>query len=205
MNEKKSFVMYTDFKKYKDALGTTGKAELFDAILDYENDRTAKPEFTDKAAEAFFLVYKSQSDTNERKWQETKRKRKEAARRRYARFGEGTETQGEKPTAERAEQEKRAAETPRAESKERKAERFDKPTVEEVEAYCKERGNGLDARTFYDFYESKGWKVGAARMRDWRACVRTWERRKKTESTGGRTGAIWGGENEVSQDIVDMI
>lgn len=204
MNEKRSFIMYTDFKKYKDALGTTGKAELFDAILDYENDRTAKPEFTDRAAEAFFLVYKNQSDMNGDKWQETKRKRTEAARRRYARI------------AKPAEQSGRAAETPQAESEtgngrteedrgSKDAARFEKPTVEDVAEYCEERKNGLDARTFFDFYESKGWKVGAARMKDWRACVRTWERRRKGEQTGGRTGAIWGGENEVSQDIVDMI
>lgn len=61
--------------------------------------------------------------------------------------------------------------------------RFSKPTVEEVTAYCKERGNHIDAQQFFDFYESKGWKVGNQSMKDWKACVRTWERRdKKTDS-----------------------
>lgn len=96
---------------------------------------------------------------------------------------------------------------PETESDGKGAPRFEKPTAEEVAAYCAERKNGLDARAFFDFYESKGWKVGNQRMKDWRACVRTWERRRKTEQTGGRNkaGAMWGGENEVSQDIVDMI
>ena len=57
--------------------------------------------------------------------------------------------------------------------------RFAPPTVEEVETYCRERGNGLDAHHFVDFYASKGWKVGNQPMKDWRACVRTWEKRDR--------------------------
>ena len=89
----------------------------------------------------------------------------------------------------------------------KKPTRFVRPTLDEIAAYCAERKNGVDARTFFDFYESKGWTVGTSRMRDWRACVRTWERRKKTECTGGRNraGAMWGKENEVSDEYLDLI
>ena len=34
----------------------------------------------------------------------------------------------------------------------------------------------MDAERFCDFYASKGWKVGSQPMKDWKACVRTWER-----------------------------
>lgn len=54
--------------------------------------------------------------------------------------------------------------------------KFSKPTIEEIEQYCKERKNNIDANVFYDFYESKGWVVGKSSMKDWKACVRTWER-----------------------------
>jgi hypothetical protein len=54
--------------------------------------------------------------------------------------------------------------------------RFVVPTAEEVAAYCRERGNKVDAQRFVDFYASKGWRIGKEPMRDWRACVRTWER-----------------------------
>lgn len=60
--------------------------------------------------------------------------------------------------------------------------KFQKPSVEEVAAYCSERGNSVDAQAFWDFYESKGWKVGKSSMKDWRACVRTWESRDKHSS-----------------------
>lgn len=56
---------------------------------------------------------------------------------------------------------------------------FVKPTVEEIADYCAERGNGIDARHFYDYYESNGWKVGRNPMRDWKATVRNWEQREK--------------------------
>lgn len=55
--------------------------------------------------------------------------------------------------------------------------RFSPPTVDEVAQYCKERGNKVDAQRFVDFYASKGWRVGQNPMKDWRACVRTWEQR----------------------------
>ena len=55
--------------------------------------------------------------------------------------------------------------------------RFTPPTIEEVAAYCKERNNNVDAEQFIAFYTSKGWMVGKNKMKDWKACVRTWERR----------------------------
>ena len=67
--------------------------------------------------------------------------------------------------------------------------RFVVPTVEEVAAYCRERGNSVDAQRFVDFYTSKGWRIGKEPMRDWKACVRTWERngrdRVEVSGTGG--------------------
>lgn len=60
--------------------------------------------------------------------------------------------------------------------------RFVKPTLEEIAAYCEERKNGISAQQFMDFYESKGWKVGNQPMKDWKACVRTWEQRHKNEN-----------------------
>ena len=62
--------------------------------------------------------------------------------------------------------------------------RFEKPTVDEVRAYCRERNNNVDAESFVDFYESKGWYVGKNPMKDWKAAVRTWERSRDNKQTG---------------------
>jgi predicted phage replisome organizer len=54
---------------------------------------------------------------------------------------------------------------------------FKKPTMEEIYNYCKERKNNIDSSAFYDFYESKNWFIGKNKMKDWKAAVRTWEKR----------------------------
>lgn len=62
--------------------------------------------------------------------------------------------------------------TPKAEKKER----FKAPTVEEVQEYCTERGNNIDAQHFIDYYSARGWMLGKNHIKDWKACIRTWER-----------------------------
>lgn len=60
--------------------------------------------------------------------------------------------------------------------------KFVPPTVEEVRAYCQERGNKVDPQTFVDYYTSNGWMFGRNKMKDWKAAVRsTWEKNSKQE------------------------
>lgn len=56
--------------------------------------------------------------------------------------------------------------------------RFQKPSLDDIRAYCISRGNNVDPEQFLNFYESKGWMVGKTPMRDWRAAIRTWEKRQ---------------------------
>ena len=56
---------------------------------------------------------------------------------------------------------------------------FQKPSLDDIRAYCISRGNNVDPEQFLNFYESKGWMVGKTPMRDWRAAIRTWEQRQK--------------------------
>lgn len=74
--------------------------------------------------------------------------------------------------------------------------RFQKPTIEQLQSYCEERQNGIDAVRFWDYYESKDWMVGRSRMKDWKAAVRTWER-----NATGTFHAVADKEVEVPQPI----
>lgn len=65
--------------------------------------------------------------------------------------------------------------------------KFSPPTLEEVKAYCSERGNHVDAQRWFDYYTSNGWKVGKNPMRDWKAAVRTWERDNKQKGAAIKT------------------
>ena len=59
--------------------------------------------------------------------------------------------------------------------------RFKKPTIDEIVLYCVDRNSSVQAAEFYDFYESKNWYIGKNKMKDWKAAVRTWERRDKNK------------------------
>ena len=68
-------------------------------------------------------------------------------------------------------------------SKKEKTKRFSKPSINEIESYCKERKNNVDPQRFFDYYESKGWVVGKAPMKDWKAAIRTWEKTSKPKES----------------------
>ena len=63
------------------------------------------------------------------------------------------------------------------------------PTLDEVKAYCAERGNNINAEQFIDYYEARGWELTKGRkMVDWKAAVRTWERNQYNKQAVGRNG-----------------
>lgn len=64
---------------------------------------------------------------------------------------------------------------------------FKKPTVNDIKEYCLERNNGIDSETFFDFYESKNWLIGKNKMKNWKACIRTWEKRQHKTNNNNTT------------------
>lgn len=78
--------------------------------------------------------------------------------------------------------------------------RFSPPTIEEVRAYCNERGNNVDPEKFIDFYESKGWMVGKTKMKDWRAAVRNWERNSASKSSKNNLNDFYEMSREWAQE-----
>lgn len=67
--------------------------------------------------------------------------------------------------------------------------RFVPPTVEQVAEYVKQRGSRVDPQGFIDFYAAKGWLIGKAPMKDWKAACRNaehWERWKQNTAPAER-------------------
>lgn len=54
--------------------------------------------------------------------------------------------------------------------------RFTPPNVDQVREYCRERANRVDPEKFFDHYSANGWVRGKTKIKDWQACVRTWEK-----------------------------
>ena len=194
---KKAYFQY--YETFETVIGKIKDIEerewLRKVIINYGLHGTAPESFQTEALEIAWTVCKDLID------QQQHRREVNAANRAGKKAEPAT---NEENSAIEPQPEEKSAQEIQQEKPKRK--NFEKPTVEEIAEYCSERKNGIDPQAFYDFYESKGWKVGAAKMKDWRASVRTWEQRRKTEQTGGRNKAsgIWGNENEIPDEITDL-
>lgn len=85
-----------------------------------------------------------------------------------------------------------------------KCPRFVPPTVEQVREYCDERGNDVDPQHFVDYYTARGWKLGKNSVKDWKACVRTWERNSYGKPVNHTSNNFRSGGNEFTALLESM-
>ena len=188
---KDSFILYTKYKQQIQGLTMEQRGVLFTAILMHESDDLMLPEMDPVTAMAFDFI-KVDLNENAQKYEERCRKNAENGNKggRPRKQTVLEETEKTERFSENRTQPKKADNDSDNDNdlKEKtsltrgKRERFVPPTVEEVAEYCAERQNGIDAEEFVDFYASKGWKIGKEPMKDWKAAVRTWERKRKGEA-----------------------
>ena len=84
--------------------------------------------------------------------------------------------------------------------------RFRPPSLEEVTAYCMERNNSINPEKFFNYYEANGWKIGRAKMKDWKACIRSWESNgfndnKNQNNTTGNIFVDMLNESQLGQEV----
>lgn len=61
--------------------------------------------------------------------------------------------------------------------------RFSPPSLDEVSSYIREMGSSIDPQHFVDYYAARGWELKPGqKVKDWKACVRTWMQREKKDS-----------------------
>jgi len=65
------------------------------------------------------------------------------------------------------------------------------PKVSDVRAYCEARGNSIDPEQFMNYYETRGWMAGKAKMKNWQSAVRTWEKNAATMQPKATDNVIW--------------
>ena len=191
---KKSFVMYSSWIPLFEGLDNEKAGELIKAICSYQNDPTVEP--TDPVIGAIFSMIKAVMDEDRAKYEARCQKNAESVKARWDKDTDDSERiQTNTNVYERIKtncdndndndndnenDNDNVKDSPTEKKKERgRRAPFTPPTVDEVADYCRERGNNVDPETFVDFYASKGWKVGNNPMKDWRASVRTWEKRDR--------------------------
>lgn len=103
---------------------------------------------------------------------------------------DASKAESKRPSEEEEEEEEEVGRGIKEEERGSKA-RFRAPSPEEVDEYARSyaEGKGLDLAStdfdperFVDFYAQKGWMVGKAKMKDWKASVRIWVRSSKPKN-----------------------
>lgn len=193
--------IWDDWAEVTRELNAQEKGRLIDAIVEYDNGGDWQDQI--KGNERYvFPGYKARID----RWKETcdnraKPKNSDSEQNEQNEQNETKKTKPDKNNKTHKDKDKvkdkdkdLLKDTLLKESTE-KRERFSPPSIEDVTAYCKERGNRVSAQTFIDFYTAKGWRVGNNPMKDWRAAIRTWEQRdrivenpKRVRGAGEYTG-----------------
>ena len=175
------FCAYHSYLKSVEPLNDAERGRLFMACLQYSMTGEA-PDL--RGNERFvFPMMKEQIDRDTEKYEAFRRKQSENIKKRWDTkdttvyhgiFGNTKSTKEKEKEKEKENIKERTTNVVPKKS-------FSKPTPEEVDAYCRERRNGIDGEAFVDHYESNGWMIGKTPMKDWKAAVRTWERNRKDE------------------------
>lgn len=183
----KSFPVYLDYSKAVTKLSDAEAGQLFKALLEYA-DSGQEPQL-EGSLYAVFAIMQNQLDRDTEKYaQKCERLRQNGAKGgRPVRGKEPNGNQG-KPNGYSTKPKKPETDTEtvtdidtvtdskigRKADKPPSRHRFTPPTVEEVRAYCMEKGYTVDPQRFVDYYTANGWRVGKNPMKDWKAAVRTW-------------------------------
>lgn len=177
-----SFVFYKSFYEAAAELDDADRLAFYDALATYAL-ADEEPEIVSAVVRALFKMARPQIDANE--------KRREAGKK-GAEFGKlgGRPKKDENPIGVNEENPIGVnAETPNVnvnananvnEDKKRGT-RMARPTREEVSKYVREIGSIVNPDEWFDFYESNGWKVGKNPMKDWKSCIRRWEREDRAK------------------------
>ena len=196
MEEKQTFIFFRDWKTLFEMLDDDDdRVQLLYAIINYPDKEPPFDGFkTNRRMNKAWLHIKSKLDENYKKWEEAKKKRSEAGRKggqaklNNAKQSEAMLSNAKQSLANQAVTvtgtvtvTDTVTDTVTVNRKENsKEKRFIKPKLEEIEQFIIDNDFSVDAETFFDFYEAKGWKIGKASMKDWRAAVRTWHRKNVT-------------------------
>lgn len=190
MEDRKQFTFYASFHEAAQALQSLEeRAALYEAICDYALYGT-DPKLSGTAAAMFGLIRpnldssrrkaenrlgKKQTGNKQKTNQHQIEKKREDERKKESKSKSKSKSESKKENEYYVLGGAGGDDTPPAD-KPPKTRAFVPPSVEEVRAYCLERGNGIDPQYFVDYYDARGWMIGKNKMKDWRAAVRTWER-----------------------------
>lgn len=181
-----SFVFYRSFKESISDLSDSDKLILYEAICDFSLDQ--KEPNLEGFTKALFKLMRPILEANIQRWKNGSKGGAPIGNSNNPNGRKGKPTENQPKTNQELtenqankDKDKNVNVSTKVDIESDKPKRFIPPSLSEVQSYVLEKGYSIDAANFIDFYTSKGWKVGNNKMKDWKASVRTWERKEKTK------------------------
>lgn len=192
----KSVILFSEWKRSLVRLSLEQKGMLLDALLDYPDK--GDPAFDDPLLDTVWLFIGNTLSENERKYEETSKKRSEAGKRGNKKRWGATDDIANIANATDdianiaisiSKSISKSTDTKVSDSSSAEAlpptpkSRFSPPDVETVKNYFAEKG-GTEGQAirFHAYYESNGWKVGRNPMKNWKAAASGWISRDRDEA-----------------------
>lgn len=192
----KSVILFSEWKRSLVRLSLEQKGMLLDALLDYPDK--VDPAFDDPLLDTVWLFIGNTLSENERKYEETSKKRSEAGKRGNKKRWGATDDIANIANAtddianiaiSKSKSISKSTDTKVSDSNSAEAlpptpkSRFSPPDVETVKNYFAEKG-GTEGQAirFHAYYESNGWKVGRNPMKNWKAATSGWISRDRDEA-----------------------
>ncbi len=195
---RESFIFYKSFYESIKELDSDTQSKIYNAIMEYQFNKNEVN--LSGVSKSIFTLIKPQLDANNSRYENGKKGGRPKTETKPNQNQTKTKL---KPNVNVNENENvnvnvNVNENVIKENNKRKV--FKPPSLEEVKKYCNERNNGIDAESFIDFYEAKGWMIGKNKIKDWKACIRTWERNRKPKEE--KATPSWF-EQEIKEEEID--
>ena len=181
--------IFTDFLDVMEPLSDGAAGRLFRAMLRYALDGTELPL---KGKEGvLWTVARQHIDREQEAYADMVEARREAGRRgadaRWQKMAKHSKNSQDKDKEKEKDKEKDKDKDIFSSGAVRltAAKKEIPPTLEEVMTFSQETGLDADAHLFFDYYEANGWYIGKQPIRNWKAALRAWARKKPSQP--GRT------------------
>lgn len=178
MKQRKSFLIHIDSLDVLDDLNNEQCGMLFKAIKAHQKGEAIS---VDSIVKIAFSPFKNQFIRDEEKYQTTCERRAIAGSK-GGKQKVANASKSKQKVANLADN-KNKNKTKNNNDSDNKNKRFIPPSLSDVINYCNERGNFVSPQSFLDHYEANGWMRGKNKVKDWKACIRTWEQKSKKDNS----------------------
>ena len=187
---KSSFIVYTEWLELIELLTEDEQLILLKRIFKYERgDEIRKTDFLQ--LEKLWEFIKAKLDASEANSERIREAKSRGGKTTQSQFKTLKDSSRVLKSPKEEKSEVSIIPAPEIITSKNKSSRFVKPTLEEIEDYIFKKGYSVNARKFFNYYESNGWKVGKNSMKSWKAAISTWQAKDEEQVVSREPKSFW--------------